>query len=441
MLFSFLISCNKNDEPSEIIPEPIPEIEFKIPLTDDIIMYEINLRAYSSSGDIKGITNDIDRIKTMGVNVIWLMPIFPIGEINSVNSPYSVKNYQQVNPEFGTLNDLKTLVNKAHEKGIAVILDWVANHTAWDNDWINNTDWYTQDGNGNIVIPPGTNWQDVADLNFENEEMRLNMIEAMKFWIETADIDGFRCDAADMVPFDFWSQANSVLSSFSEKDLIMLAEGGRNDHFSAGFDMNFSWDFYSKIKELFNGTATPSALYNIHNSNYNNIPEGKHQLRFTTNHDESAWDETPMVLFNGKDGALAASVISIFIGGVPLIYDGQEVGITQNIPFFSNSPINWSLNPDMQSEYNNILNFYSSSDVVKKGELATYNHASVVCFKLSLNTNDVIVIVNTKNSDINFVLPTELANTYWTNALSNASTEITNQLTLSSYEYLILKSN
>ncbi|OFY51234.1 MAG: alpha-amylase [Bacteroidetes bacterium GWF2_41_31] len=441
LLFTILLSCTKKDNPPKVDPDPLPPVSFTIPQTRDIVMYEINLRAYSNSGDIHGVTMGLDKIKALGVNVIWLMPIYPIGELHSVNSPYSVKNYTEVNPEFGSLSDLQTLVSEAHSKGMAVILDWVANHTAWDNSWIDNPDWYTRDANGNIVIPPGTNWQDVADLNYDNQEMRLKMIEAMKFWIDTADIDGFRCDAADMVPYDFWQQANEALIGFTTKDLIMLAEGNRNDHFSAGFDLNFSWDFYNQIKKVFNGTSTVSSLFSTNNSEYNNIPARKHKLRFTTNHDESAWDATPMVLFNGKSGALAASAITIFLGGVPLIYDGQEVGVVENIPFFSNSPINWSLNPDMKDDYAKMLHFYASSKVVKEGVLSTYNHASVAAFSFKLETEVVVILVNTKNAVVSYTIPSDLVNTNWTEALSDASITLAGELDLTPYEFLLLKSN
>ncbi len=211
----------------------------------------------------------------------------------------------------------------------------------------------------------------MADLNYSNQAMRQNMIDAMEYWVTTTDIDGFRCDAADMVPFDFWQQAIAALDSANEKELILLAEGARSDHFTAGFQMNYSWNFYSKIKEVFRQNAAASSLFAIHNAEYNGIPAGKQKLRFTTNHDESAWDATPMVLFNGEKGALAASVITIYLGGIPLIYGSQEVGVEENIPFFSNAPINWSLHPEMLQAYKDIIKFHNNSDALKKGELVS----------------------------------------------------------------------
>ena len=181
-----LISCKEGENP--LVESPVTQdtttvygTPFQnVPAIEDIVMYEVNERAFSTAGNLQGVTIRLDSIKALGINVIWLMPIHPIGEINSVNSPYCVKNYLAVNSEFGTLTDLRMLVEEAHNRNIAVILDWVANHTAWDNPWIDSTNWYTKDGNGNIISPAGTNWADVADLNYNSKNMRLAMIEAMK---------------------------------------------------------------------------------------------------------------------------------------------------------------------------------------------------------------------------------------------------------------------
>ncbi|MDP2160890.1 MAG: alpha-amylase family glycosyl hydrolase, partial [Flavobacterium sp.] len=168
-------------------------VQFTVPATEDIIMYEINIGSFSNQGNINGITARLDNIKALGINTIWLMPIHPIGTLNSFGSPYCVKNYREVNPQLGNLQDLKTLVEQAHLRNIAIIMDWVANHTSWDNPWITeHPNWYTQDGSGTIISPAGTNWSDVADLNFDNAEMRLEMIAAMSFWINEVGIDGFR---------------------------------------------------------------------------------------------------------------------------------------------------------------------------------------------------------------------------------------------------------
>jgi glycosidase len=321
---------------------------------------------------------------------------------------------------------------------MAVVLDWVANHTSWDNPWISNKDWYTQDGNGNIISPPGTNWQDVADLNYSNLTMRLNMIDAMKYWVTSTDIDGFRCDAADMVPFDFWKQAIDSLEKADKKDLILLAEGSRIDHFTAGFQMNYSWDFYSKIKEVFRQNAAASSLFAVHNAEYAGLPGGKQKLRFTTNHDESAWDATPMVLFNGEKGALAASVITIYLGGVPLIYGSQEVGVEENIPFFSNSPINWSLHPGMLQAYKDIIKIHNNSDALKKGSLVTYPDPDVVAFKRSYEQKEVLVLVNVRNRTVAYDITAELENTSWNDAFKGSVVTLQGSIDLGAFEYRVL---
>ncbi|PLX04583.1 MAG: alpha-amylase [Marinilabiliales bacterium] len=447
LIFTMLIfaSCNKDtqDVPSET--EPTVDTIYQqygtpfagLPNTEDIVLYEVNLRAYSPGGDLQGVINRLDDIAELGVNVIWLMPIYPIGEVNSVNSPYSVKDYKAVSSEYGTLKDLRVLTKEAHSRGMAVILDWVANHTAWDNEWIKNKSWYSQDASGNIIHPPGTNWQDVADLNFDNQSMRQAMREAMLFWVYQANIDGFRCDYADGVPFDFWHKAFQTIDTVPNRDFIYFAEGSRSDHFNAGFDLNFSWNFYGTIKDVFNGQSVIK-LFNANINEYENTPMGKHWVRFTTNHDESAWDATPISIFNGVDGALAASVVTIFTGGVPLIYGSQEVGTAGNVPFFTNSTINWNDNPEMYAAYQKMLQFYSSSDVAKIKDNLHYQSSDVVFFKKTLDEKELLIIVNVRNETINYTLHSDIKNTAWIDINTENGIVLSNQITLQAYQYYIL---
>ncbi len=447
--FIFLISvallfasCRK--EPEEYVkpPDPVDTSTFAAPKTEDIVMYEVNIRAFSSTGDFQGVISRLDEIRALGANVIWLMPIHPVGQVNSVNSPYCVQNYKEVNPEFGTLQHFQELVRQAHDLDIAVIIDWVANHTSWDNPWISHKDWYTQDGSGNIIHPSGTNWQDVADLNYGNAQMRLAMIEAMEYWVNVTDIDGFRCDAADFVPFDFWQQAITALSGDLDKQLILLAEGARNDHFTAGFQMNYAWDFYNKLKGVFNQGQSAAGLFTVDENEYKNIPQGKHKLRFTTNHDESAWDKTPVVLFNGKQGALAASVIAICVRGIPLLYGSQEVGVSNPVPFFQHTTIDWSQNPDMLAEYKKILSFYHSSETVRwdsATELKTFADKDILAFQRTRQQESVIVLVNTRNRNIVYAVPAELVSTSWKDAFNDAQVILPASFEFQPYQYRVLK--
>jgi glycosidase len=440
----FFAGCGKEDvivDPPPIVPTDTSQYETPfadIPATSDIVMYEINERAFSTSGTLAGILPRLDSIKALGINVIWLMPIYPIGVINTVNSPYCIKNYQQVNPEYGNLEDLRKMVREAHKRKMAVILDWVANHTSWDNPWIANKDWYTQDGNGNIIHPAGTNWMDVADLNFDNAQMRLAMIKALKYWVLKANTDGYRCDAADFVPFSFWKQAIDSLNKIPNRKIIMLAEGARSDHFSAGFQMNFGWDFFSKSKNVFKNNQTASGYYLTHQTEYNAIPSGSHKLRFTSNHDECAWDDTPLGLFGGKDASMSAFVIASFMGGVPLIYNGQEVGCAVKLPFFSRSPINWTTNPDMARRYKKLMNIRAMHSALRNGTLQNFADNNIVSFKRTHLTDEVLIIANTRNSVINYTLPAVLQNTVWKDAMNDAVVNLSNSMSLTAYEYRIL---
>lgn len=449
-LLTFLIGCKKEDDakPVVITPATGEPKEFAAPFTGvpnlkDMVFYEVNMRAYSQAGDFKGVQARLDDIKALGINVIWLMPIHPVGQLKSVGelgSPYAVRNYTEVNPEFGTLADLQNLVKEAHDRQMAVVIDWVANHTAWDNPWItDHPDWYTRDANGNIQIPAGTNWQDVAELNYNHPDMRKAMIKAMKYWVFRANIDGFRCDAADFMPFDFWKQAIDTLRNVSNRKIILLAEGSRSDHFSAGFQLNYGWNFYTMIKNVFRTGVSANNLAATHKAAYNALPANTGLLRFTTNHDESAWDGSPVQLLGGKKGAFSAFVITAYMGGVPLLYGGQEVGRAETTPFFSKSPIDWTANSDYFTAYKQVMAFRQSSTTVRQGELENFPHNDAVVFKKKLLSEEVLVIANPRNGTVNYTVAPVLENTTWKNALTQADYSLGTTLTLQPYDYLILK--
>ena len=439
-----LISCKKDNPTVDPPSGSGAYVQYgtpvdSVPSTVDLRMYEVNLRAFSAAGTFAGVTNRMDHIKDLGINAVWLMPIYPIGQINSVNSPYCVKDYKAVNAEYGSLANLRTLVDAAHARGMVVMLDWVANHTSWDNAWVTaHPDWYTQDANGNITIPAGTNWNDVADLNYDNAAMRLAMIEAMKYWALEANIDGFRCDYADGVPYDFWKQTIDSLRALPGRSFVFLAEGTRADHYTAGFDMTYSWDFYTSMKNVFTGSAA-NTLYTTSNSEYASMPAGKQKLRFTTNHDQSAWEATPITLFNGVAGATVASVVTTYLKGVPLIYTGQEVGRTALVPFFSNSPIDWTANATMRTNYENFMQFYASSITARRGYLTTFSNTDVACFQKYLNPNKVVVIANLRNTTVNYTIPSNFQNTTFVNALTGETVSLGTTLSLTAYQYLVLK--
>jgi glycosidase len=442
LLLLSMISCGEDP----ITPTPTGPQQYGTPLSnvpnvDKATIYEVNLRAQSSEGNLQGVIAKLDHIKSLGTNIIWLMPIYEQGQINSVGSPYCVKNYEKISPEYGSLADLRALTDQAHALGMAVILDWVANHTAWDHPWItSHPEWYTQNSSGQIIIPPGTNWNDVADLNFEQAAMRKEQIAAMKYWVLEANVDGFRCDYADGVPFDFWSEAITALKALPDRDILMLAEGSRSDHYQAGFDLTYGWNYYTALKNVWSGSST-STLTSTNQLEYNNIPSGKAKVRFTTNHDESAWDASPMTLFNGKNGAMAASVVNIFSGGVPLLYTGQEVGKTGTTPFFNNSNINWLANADMLANYQKLYSIYNQNSAARGNNISSYQLSNdLVCWKKTNGASSVLILVNVRNSSINVSIPPALTGNF-TNLMSGASESINTSLTLTPYAYRIYQMN
>ena len=412
-----------------------------VPDPDKACIYEVNLRAQSSEGTLQGVISKLQHIKSLGTNVIWLMPIYEEGSVNSVGSPYCVKNYTKINPEYGTLADLRALTDQAHALGMAVILDWVANHTSWDHPWISaHPEWDSQNANGQIIIPPGTNWNDVADLNFNQAAMRAEQIADMKYWILEANVDGFRCDYADGVPFYFWSEAITELKSLNKRDILMLAEGARSDHYQAGFDLTYSWNYYTALKNVWAGSAS-SALTSTHQVELASLPSGKGKVRFTTNHDQSAWEASPMTLFNGKNGAIAASVANLFSGGTPLLYTGQEVGKTGTTPFFSNASINWSANADMLAAYQKIYEVYNNYPAARVNNYSIYQLSNdLICWKKTSGNQSLLVLINVRNTTINVSLPPALNGTFL-NLMSNQNEAVGNALSLTPYAYRIYQMN
>lgn len=447
-IFSLLmLACSsESEQPKPVVPVDEPK-QYGVPFDNvpeplNVVMYEVNTRAFSAAGNFQGIIDRLDNIKALGVNTIWLMPIHPVGQLNSaggLGSPYSVRNYMEVNSEFGDLDKLRELVEKAHDRDMAVILDWVANHTSWDNPWIANKSWYTQDASGNIIPPAGTNWQDVADLNYNNTDMRAAMIKAMKYWVLEANVDGFRCDAVDFVPNDFWTQAITELKKIEDRDLILLAEGGRADNFTAGFQINYAWDFFNAMKQVYGENKSATTIFTTHDAEYSSIPSGKHKLRYTTNHDQSAWEATPIEMFKGQQGALSASVITIFTSAVPLLYSSQEVGQEDLLSFFERDPIDWNANTPMQQEYEKLLIVYNSTDVFKQGDLDYFSYDDAAVFTRSYNDEEYLVMVNVREEEKEITLPEAIQSTTWTNVLNNTTQNLSDKISLSPYSYLILK--
>jgi 1,4-alpha-glucan branching enzyme len=369
------------------------------------VIYEVNLRQFSEEGTFAAVTRDLPRLSELGVDILWLMPIHPISEENrkgSLGSPYAVADYLAVNPDYGTEEDLRKLIDSAHDRNMMVILDWVANHTGWDNPWIvDHPEWYTTNELGEIIYPEGTDWWDVADLDYSNLEMREAMADAMAYWVEEFDVDGYRADVAGGVPIDFWEPAIARLRDI--KDVFMLAEDGFDlDLLDAGFDTNYAWSLLGVFSDL----AENHVPVTVFRQFFREYRDGKYQMLFITNHDENSWAGTVFDRYGKNVRNLA--LIYFTLPGMPLIYDGQEIGLDRQLEFFEKDPIDWPEGGNEWTEYYRMLIELRDSnpalwsagaggqlDAIKKVENVT--GTDVFAFSRSYLGNDVIVIANPKD--------------------------------------------
>ena len=415
---------------------------YQLPEVEDVIMYQVNPRVFAPEKSLQAVASRIDSIADLGVNVMWVMPIYPIGTEKTKNSPYSISDYTAVAPEFGTIDDFKALVDSCHAHGMSIILDWVANHTAWDSKWMKegHKDWYTQDSTGAVIFPPGTDWTDVADLNYDNADMRAAMREAMLFWIKDVGIDGFRCDVADQVPADFWHGAiDSLRKAAAPRRILMLAEGANVDNFTVGgFDMNYAWGFMHDMREVWKGESARLA-FESDSTEYSQLPKGKVKMRFTTNHDEST-KATPFGMFGGDRGAMAAWVGTVFLHGGPLVYGSQEVGYEQPINFFHYVPVNWMAKPEIRAEYKQLIALLKAHPALLKGDLSTYPDNDVMAFaKSGAGKQDkFLVLVNVRNAAKTITLPTDWAGAAVEDLMTGNQQKLETAATLQPYEYRIV---
>jgi glycosidase len=313
-------------------------------------LYEVNVRDFSPTGDLEGVTRGLGRIQASGANVIWLMPIYPVGVLNAkgpLGSPYAVRDFNAINPAFGTAADLRALVRAAHSRGMKVILDWVPDHTSWDNVWITeHPEYYVHGEDGKPIVPRDLkgkpmDWTDVAQLDYRNPGLRAAMIAVLRRWLVEFDLDGYRMDVAHFIALDFWREANTALRAAVRRPILMLAEAGGLEMHRVGFDLTYSWDGYDRLKAVWKGEPA-YALVRAEIADMRAMPPGGMRMRFTTNHDETANDNPPVILFGGSAGARAAFVAAALLPGRPLLYDGQEVESPQKLGLFERDSIVWN---------------------------------------------------------------------------------------------------
>ena len=380
--------------------------EFKhVDWSKDANIYEVNIRQYTPEGTFSAFEKHLPRLKKMGVKLLWLMPIQPSGKLNrkgSLGSSYSVSDYVSVNPELGTLEDFKRLVRMTHEMGMYIIVDWVANHTAWDHSWVKeHPDWYKKNEKGEIhayIYDNGKEleyWTDVVGLDYEQPQVWTAMIDALKFWVRETDIDGYRCDVAGLVPTPFWEQARVALDSV--KPVFMLAEWSEPELHEKAFDMTYDWDLHDAMAKIAKGKGDVSDLMVYLEQPKKKFPKDAYRMLFTTNHDKNAWEASDAELYGESFKAFA--VLAATLPGMPLIYGGQESFLDKRLAFFEKDPINWK-NYELADFYTELLQLKKDNSALWNGasgggmEVLPISSEFIFAYRRSNGENAVTVIVN-----------------------------------------------
>jgi len=408
-------------------------------------IYEVNIRQYTPEGTFKAFEKHLPELKDLGVKILWLMPINPIGVKNrkgTLGSYYSIKNYKAINPEYGNLDDFKELVKKAHQLGFKVLIDWVANHTAWDNVWVKtHPDFYTKNSKGNFE-PPVKDWTDVIDLNYNNKKLWKYMSDAMLYWIKETNIDGFRCDVAGMVPTAFWNYVRKKLDKV--KHVFMLAEWENEDLHKHAFDMTFAWEFFHIMKEIYKGKMNVKNLVAYLGREKKRFNPKAYRMTFTSNHDENSWNGTVTETFGKAQRTFA--VMTFLVKGMPLIYSGQEAGLNKRLRFFDKDTINWK-HSDYRKIYKTLVHLKLENKALWNGTyggemhiLKTNNEKNIFAFTRQKNGNKIIAIFNLSNKEKIVRIADENLDGNYKVLFNTKNIEITNHIKakLKPWSYLVL---
>lgn len=430
---------------AELLPEPYVKLSHP-QWTRDAAIYQLNVRQFSAAGTFAAAEAELPRIAALGVRIIWLMPIHEIGQKNrkgSLGSPYSVRDYYSVNPEFGTEADFASFVDRAHELGLFVILDWVANHTAWDNDLVTtHPDWYERDWNGEFMPTPWWDWSDIIDLDYDVPELRQYMHDAMAYWVREFGVDGFRCDVAGYVPLDFWEDVRRELAEI--RPVFMLGEWEARDLHARAFDATYAWSWYNAVHEVAMGRADTGALFGYYSANESAWPADAMRMTHVSNHDKNSWEGTQFEAFG--DALAAAIVLSVVGEGIPLIYNGQEAGNEKRLEFFERDPIRWREHP--------IGELYRRLFALKRAESALWNGAwgarmipvdntapsKVLSFVRQNERSRVLAVINFSADPATVRLTTGVASGDYRDAFDGSSlvVDAATEFTLGAWSYRVL---
>ena len=438
-------TASTTNDSSRYIPKNY--VELKHPeWSKNATIYEVNIRQFTNEGNFKAFETQLPRLKEMGIDIIWLMPIHPIGELKrkgKMGSYYSVKDYLAVNPEFGTMDDLKSLVKKIHGMGMHVILDWVANHSAWDNPLATqHPEWYTKTAEGEFQPTPWYDWDDVIDFDYDQPGMRKYMTDAFKFWVKEADIDGYRCDVAGFIPVDFWDNVRSELDNI--KPVFMLAEWESRDLYKRSFDMTYSWSLWEKMKEVTTGKKNIGGLVEYMAHDVNTVPHDAYRMTFTENHDKNSWEGNQYSNFG--DGLPACMALTVLVNGMPLVYSGQEAGLNKSLRFFDKDTIEWEEHP-FAGMYKKLFELKHTNQALWNGHwgaemIRIFNDKPdhVISFSREKNSDKVIPVFNFNDQPVTVKLNSKHHAGIYTELFSGKKYELKgdDEIAIGPWGYLVL---
>ena len=364
----------------------------------DSNIYEVNLRQYTRKGNFRAFAGHLQRLRDMGVEILWFMPITPIsrmGRLGSLGSYYACSDYLNTNPEFGSVEDFKWLVGRAHEYGFKVLIDWVANHTGWDHIWTTeHPEFYRKNTDGAFYDSNG--WADVIDLNYDSRELRNAMVKAMQFWVETCQIDGFRCDMAMLVPIDFWKEARRTLDNL--KPLFWLAECEEIMYHEV-FDATYTWKMVHMMESYWKKSSDMQGLIQVLYYYKHQFPAGSMRAYFTSNHDENSHSGTEYERLG--DASLPFAVFCCLYDGLPLIYSGQELPNLKRLLFFDKDEIDWDRTVLLSDFYKTLLQLRKTNPALKSGDpgrsaiiLSNTRADRILSFIRRFEKDEVLVILN-----------------------------------------------
>jgi glycosidase len=444
LLLLLIVGCRKRIAESKLSSGTFTSEIAHPEWSKNVILYEVNVRQYTKEGTFQSFATHLPRLRDLGIDVLWFMPIHPIGQVErkgELGSYYSVRDFKAVNPEFGTMDDFRELLDKAHTMGFRVLLDWVPNHTAWDNALLTeHPEWYDKDEKGEFVSP--YDWTDVVKLDWSQQGLQDYMLEALKFWVELG-VDGFRVDHPHNTPKEFWEKARIELDNI--RPVLMLAENEEQTYFlEKGFDMNYAWELHHLMNDLAAGKASLKQLRRYFQKEDSIYPPSVYRMRFLTNHDENSWQGTIHERLGDAHEVFGTFIFTL--PGVPLLYSGQEACLDKRLKFFDRDPIDW-IECDKKGFYKDLIKLKKENIALWNGDhggpmrlIKTSKARQVFAFSREKDFNRVLTFLNFSKRSVKIKpeLP-EFSGSY-KNAMNGEMVTIpfSDSLRLAAWDYLVL---